>query len=195
MAANVNQTLDIRLVDRHRARILRDIRCSNARFTRPNYHFSLHNARDLDWIREQYDLFGFNSRDNVEFVCMYGYDTTLAEDVRRFAFLRSLPGAYVFTHRYRPVLGRDAPRIPDFFGDRADELIHQLVGIVFRQNMKSMEVYYHWLSAKYVETFGRLHQPLVDTLFRYNQRDRKGADMANPLVRRGRTATDSEPCP
>jgi hypothetical protein len=113
---------------------------------------------------------------------MYGYDTTLAEDVQRFAFLKSLPGAYVFTQRYRPVLGRDAPSGRDFFDHRADDLVNQLIGIVFRQNMKSMEVYYHWLSARYVEAFGKLHQPLVDALFRYNQRDRKGAYIARLLA-------------
>jgi len=32
-------------------------------------------------------------RDNVEFVCMYGFNTSLADDVKRFRFLRSLPGA------------------------------------------------------------------------------------------------------
>jgi hypothetical protein len=90
----------------------------------------------------------------------------------------------IFTQRYRPVLGRDAACMGSFFDHRADDLVNQLIGIVFRQNMKSMEVYYHWLSAKYVAAFGKLHQPLVDTLFRYNQRDRKGAYIADLLAGR-----------
>jgi hypothetical protein len=34
--------------------------------------------------------------------------------------------------------------------------------------------YYRWLSKKYVQTFGRLQPKLADTIFRYNDRDRKG---------------------
>ena len=44
--------------------------------------------------------------------------------------------------------------------------------------MKSMEKYYRWLSKRYVQHFGRLHKGLVDTIFRYNNRDRKGRYIA-----------------
>jgi hypothetical protein len=63
---------------------------------------------------------------------MYGFNTSLAEDVERFRCLRAIPGAYVFVQEYR------------------------------------------WLSKRYVQAFGRLHPNLVDTIFRYNHRDRKG---------------------
>ncbi len=49
----------------------------------------------MDQVRRNYQLFGFTSKDNVEFLCMYGYNTTLEEDVERFRFLRGLPGAVV----------------------------------------------------------------------------------------------------
>ena len=196
LAVNFNQTLDIRLVDAHRARLLRTIPCSNAKFTRRNYHFSLNDARELDLVRRNYGLFGFTAGDNVQFVCMYGYDTSLAEDVKRFAFLKSLPGAYVFVQRYRPVLAREVVFSPGpFFHGRTDELIDQLITLVFTQNMKSMEVYYRWLSARYFETFGKLHMPLVDTLFRYNRRDEKGVYIARMLASKERVPTDVEPRP
>ena len=105
---------------------------------------------------------------------MYGFNTTLAQDVERFRFLRSLPGAYVFVQQYQPILGGPPPAVVDFFDEPSDRLIDELVEIVFSQNMKSMEKYYRWLSKKYVQTFGRLHPKLVDTIFRYNHRDRKG---------------------
>jgi hypothetical protein len=105
---------------------------------------------------------------------MYGFNTTLAQDVERFRFLRSLPGAYVFVQEYQPILGGPPPAVVDFFDETSDRLIDELVEIVFSQNMKSMEKYYRWLSKKYVQTFGRLHPKLVDTIFRYNHRDRKG---------------------
>ena len=41
-----------------------------------------------------------------------------------------------------------------------------------------MEKYYRWVSKRYVETFGRLHNNLVDTIFKYNNRGRKGKYIA-----------------
>jgi len=119
-------------------------------------------------------MFGFGSKDNVEFICMYGFNTTLAEDVDRFRFLRSLPGAYVFVQEYLPIPGGPSPNTADFFDGCADKLIDELIRIIFPQNMKSMEKYYRWVSRCYAETFGRLHKPLVDTIFRYNRRHDKG---------------------
>ena len=112
---------------------------------------------------------------------MYGFNTTLSEDVERFRFLRSLPGAYVFVQEYKPPLGKTEPRLDAFFDDRADELIKELVGIVFPQNMKSMEKYYRWLSQRYFQAFRELHEPLIDTIFRYNHRDRKALYVAKML--------------
>ncbi len=175
---NFTQTLDLRFVNRRKAELLRRIQCSNTRFTRSNYYFSLNDCGNLPLVRERYELFGFTSRDNVEFVCMYGYNTTLAEDVERFRFLRSLPGAYVFTQRYQPVPGGPPPDLAAFFEGDPDRLIEELISIELTQNMKSMETYYRWLGRFYAETFGRLHMPLVDTIFRYNRRHRKGRYIA-----------------
>jgi hypothetical protein len=171
---NFTQSLDLRFVDRERAALLRRVNCCNTRFTRSNYHFSLNDSRHLDLVREKYELFNFSGRDNVEFICMYGFDTTLAEDVVRFRCLRGLPGAYVFAQQYQPILGGPPANIAHFFDGDADRLIDELIAIVFTQNMKSMEKYYRWISRNYAETFGKLHMPLVDTIFRYNYRHRKG---------------------
>jgi len=175
---NFTQTLDLRFVDRSKAELLRRIRCSNTRFTRSNYYFSLNDSRSLDLVREKYDLFGFASKDNVAFVCMYGFNTTLAEDLRRFRFLRTLPGAYVFTQKYQPVPGGPQPDIARFFEGDPDRMIAELIKIEFTQNMKSMETYYRWISRGYAQTFGKLHMPLVDTIFRYNRKHMKGRYIA-----------------
>jgi hypothetical protein len=105
---------------------------------------------------------------------MYGFNTSLADDVKRFRFLRSLPGAYVFMQRYQPVPGGPAPNLSHFFDERADALLDELVRIIFRQNMKSMENYYRWLAVQYAAQRGRIHHLLVETLFRYNSRARMG---------------------
>jgi hypothetical protein len=65
-----------------------------------------------------------------------------------------------------------------FFDENADDLIDELVGILFPQNMKSMEKYFRWVSKRYAETFGRLHKNLVDTIFKYNDRGMKGKYIA-----------------
>jgi hypothetical protein len=127
-----SQTLDLRLVDQEMARLLKRIACSNLRFTRRAYHFSLNDCCNLDAVGRKYRMFGFANRDNVEFIFMYGFGTTLDEFIR----------------------------------------------IVFRQTMKSFENYYRWVSMRYVETFGKLHQGLVDTIFRYNNRRQRGHHMA-----------------
>ena len=75
---NFTQTLDFRMIDKGRAELLRRVRCENTRFTRPNYYFSVNDDENLDRIAEKYALFGFVPKDNVEFVCMYGFNTTLA---------------------------------------------------------------------------------------------------------------------
>ncbi len=179
LQVNFTQTLDLRLVDRELAGILRRIRCSNLRFTRTCYHFSLNASRGFDRVQSAYRMFGFTAADHVEFLCMYGYDTTLREDVERFRFLRSLPGAYAFVQEYQPVLGGPARRPVEFFDDDADDLIDELVGILFKENMKSMEKYYRWVSKRYARCFGALHPRLVDTIFRYNRRDQKGRYIAS----------------
>jgi hypothetical protein len=174
LEVNFNQTLDVRLLTPEFAELLRRIRCSNPAFTRRNYYFSLNDARHLELVRERYDLLRTTGRDNVEFVCMYGFNTSLADDVKRFRLLRSLPGAYVFMQRYQPVPGGPSPNLSCLFDEPADALLDELVRIVFTQNMKSMETYYRWLALQYAAQCGRIHHRLVETVFRYNGRPRMG---------------------
>jgi hypothetical protein len=175
---NFTQTLDIRFLNKEKIRLIRRIKCSNLKFTRRVYHFSLNDTRNIDLYKRKYPLLGFTRRDNVEFICMYGFNTTLAEDVERFRFLRSLPGAYVFVQRYQPIPGGPPPDLDNYFNGDVDTLIEELVTIVFTQNMKSMEVYYRWLSREYAKKYGKLHNGLVDTIFKYNSRQQKGRYLA-----------------
>ncbi|MES9856363.1 MAG: hypothetical protein ABW166_07150 [Sedimenticola sp.] len=182
LTVNFTQTLDIRMLDRDMVVLLKRVGWSNTRFTRPVIHFSLNGLSGLDRVSRNYQLFDFQSRDNVEFICMYDYDTTLEEDVERFRFIRSLPGAYVFVQQYQPTIGAPPKPEIDFFGSNTDRLIDQLIKIVYRQNMKSMEKYYRWLSRRYAQQYGRIHQGLVDVIFRYNGRDQKGLYITSLLA-------------
>ena len=174
LAVNFNQTLDLRLVTPEIAAGLRRLRCQNLTFSRSNYYFSLNDACGLESLRRRYDLMRFSSRDNVEFICLYGYDTTLEEDHERFVFLRSLPGAYVFVQQYLPHPELRPPKRRPFFDEAADKHLDALTRIVFTQNMKSMEKYYRWLCLEYARQCGRIHQQLLETLYRYNRRQSMG---------------------
>lgn len=175
----MSSILDLHLVDEEKARLIRAIPCSNVKFTRTVYHFSLNDTRNLEELRQKYALFHFGAKENVEFICMYGYNTTLAEDLERFRFLRSLPGAYVFVQEYQPIPGGPEPQLKEYFDERADHYIDELVQICFPQSMKSMEKYFRWLSKRYALHFGRLHMGLVDTIFRYNKRYDRGRYIAS----------------
>jgi hypothetical protein len=177
------------MLDSRKAALLRQIKCSNLRFTRSVYHFSLNNNKGIKQLARKYKMLRFTTQDNVEFICMYGFNTTLAEDVARFRFLRSLPGAYVFVQQYQPIIGGPPIASIPFFDENADALIDELIGILFSQNMKSMEKYYRWVSKRYVETFGRLHKNLVDTIFKYNKREMKGKYIATLAGTRKWTTT------
>jgi hypothetical protein len=178
LQVNFNQTLDIRRIDADKAKLLKQIKCSNIRFSRSNYYFSLNDNKHLEQIESNYRLFDFKPSDNVAFICMYGYNTNLKQDLERFRFLRTLPGAYVFSQRYQPILGKHEIVINDYFDHNADEAIDELIRIIYKQNMKSMEIYYRWLSRQYAKVFGKLHKGLVDTVFRYNHKVRKGKYIA-----------------
>ena len=85
---------------------------------------------------------------------------------------------YVFVQPYKPVPGGPPAHVEGFFDERADALLDDLIRIVFPQNMKSMENYYRWVSRLYAQTFGRPHMRRVDTIFRYNHRERRGHYLA-----------------
>lgn len=73
---------------------------------------------------------------------MYGYNTTLKDDVERFRFLRSLPGAYVFVQQYQAISHGPVPELKIFFDDHADKLIDELITIIFTQNSEHVNFTY-----------------------------------------------------
>ncbi|MEW6741928.1 MAG: hypothetical protein AB1486_04135 [Planctomycetota bacterium] len=194
LSVNFNQTLDLRRLDADQAELLRRLHCSSLAFHRRVYHFSLNSCRGLDVLRRCYNLLQVTPEDNAEFVCMYGYNTSLAEDLERLRFLRSLPRAYVFMQRYRPVPGGPAPDLSRLFDERSDEHLSELVRIVFPQNMKNVERYYRWLCFEYARQRGRIHHGLVATLFRYNYRHRRGAflEQLEEIARSARVSDRSD---
>ena len=75
-------------------------------------------------------------------------------------------------------LGGPEADLSGYFAADAEEQIDRLLEITFTQNMKSMEVYYRWLSLLYAQQCGKIHRRLIETLFRYNSRPRMGSFLA-----------------
>jgi len=169
---NFNQTLDLRYLTPEIAKLFRLVDSRNYNFTSTYYYFSINLPKNLELYREKFELLNLPVRKQATFVCMYGFKNSLAEDLRMYKFIQSLKGPSVFVQKYMPAL--NDPNLsfePEtFFDDDAEYHINQLIKIVFGRNMKSMEKYYRWLNLLYTKKFRKIHNPLVDTIFRYNKR-------------------------
>jgi len=44
--------------------------------------------------------------------------------------------------------------------------------VTFRSNGQNWEKYLRWLNKRYFRTFGRYYKPLVNTIYRYNDKER-----------------------
>lgn len=171
---NFNQPLDIRLLNYETAKLLLQIDSRNFYFDRRMYYFSLNNNDDIPIIQDKINILKSLANvyplrmKNITFVCMFGYDTTLSEDIERFAFIKNT-GCIIFVQEYQPIINVPAKNISNFF----DADITSLLNITFNYNGKNFENYLKWLSKKYVEQFGKLYMPLVDKIFKYNNKELK----------------------
>jgi hypothetical protein len=111
-------------------------------------------------------LKGFG-HDAVSGVCIYGFDTRPSEDYARWMMLRRLQ-LIPFFQEYWPIPGVPA-RVPaDFF----DMDLNEVIQLTFRSNGQNWEKYLRWLNRFYYQTFGRYYLPLVEIIYRYNNKHR-----------------------
>jgi hypothetical protein len=165
---NFNQTLDIRRINKKNAILLQKIDSKNYSFTKRMFYFSFNTPDMIPVIKKKLKLFDHLKPTEIRFICMYGYNTTLSDDIERFSFLQKI-GTSPFVQRYKPVLGAGQPEIDEYF----DTDVNHLLEIHFPQNGRIFENFLKWVSRKYVEQFGKLHMPLVDLIFKYNNRQSK----------------------
>jgi len=168
LQVNFNQTLDIKYLTPETAELLQKIDSRNYFFTRRMYYFSLNSPSLIPLVREKIRLLYKLRRSEITFICMYGYNTTLSEDIEIFSFLQSL-GVSPFVQEYQPVIGREAPVVKHYF----DADIAPLFKIYFRQNGRNFERFLKWVSRRYALETGRLCMPLVDMIFKYNNRQHR----------------------
>ncbi|NIM11297.1 MAG: hypothetical protein GTO45_04840 [Candidatus Aminicenantes bacterium] len=163
LQVNFNQTLDIRYLNTGNAELLMNVDSRNYSFSKPMYYFSLNSSALIPVVQEKIKLLKGIKRREITFICMYGYNTTLSDDIRRFSFLQRL-GVVPFVQEFQPVDDSPVPEAENYFDTELDALLD----IYYRFNGRNFEIFLKWVSRKYVEEFGELYMPLVDLIFKYN---------------------------
>ncbi len=163
VAVNFNQTLDIRYIDETIAKLLLQTDSRDYSFKKRLFYFSLNSKALIEIVREKLALLKDLKSSELRFVCMYGYDTSLSDDIARFSFLcqrRISP----FTQKFQPIQGIPTYAPFEYFDCDPEPLAH----LHFPQNGRNFERFLKWAGRKYAEQFGRLYMPLVDRIFQYN---------------------------
>jgi hypothetical protein len=165
LQVNFNQALDLKYLTPANAAWLVRIDSRNYSFTKRRYYFGLNTATQLPFVERALILLkGIQMRQMI-FLCMYGYNTTLADDLQRFRFLDQ-HGLSPFVMEFQPIDDTLPPSVPHYFDTELDPLLK----IRFHHNGKNFENFLKWVSKKYIAEFGRLYLPLVDLIFKYNDR-------------------------
>jgi len=174
---NFSQTLDIAYLTEPLYQALLKVDSQNAKFTRRQFYFSLNFPGTIRQFENRKSMLKGFGEDRVSVVSIYGFDTSLSEDYRRWMMLRRLR-LVPFFQEYWPIEGVPA-KIPEpFFDMDLDEVIR----LTFRSNGQNWEKYLRWLNRRYFETFGRYYKPLLETIYRYNNKERIHKYLQQPEI-------------
>lgn len=164
---NFSQTLDISYLNESVHSLLLKIDSQNARFTRKQIYFSLNYPGTVRQFENKKAMLKGFGKNRVSVVSIYGFDTSLSQDYSRWKLLKRLQ-LVPFFQEYWPIEGIPAKVPEPFFDMELDEVIR----LTFRSNGQNWEKYLRWLNRRYFQTFGRYYQPLVETIYRYNNKER-----------------------
>ena len=167
LAVNFSQTLDISCLTETIYQRLLKVDYRNARFNRKRIYFSCNYPGTISHFMARRAMLKGFGHDAVSVVCIYGFDTRLSEDYARWMMLRRLR-LIPFFQEYWPISGVRA-RVP---GDFFDMDLNEMIRLTFRSNGKNWEKYLRWLNRLYYQTFGRYYLPLVEIIYRYNDKHR-----------------------
>ncbi len=174
-AINFSQTLDIAYLDEAKYELLRRVDSRNARFNKRMIYFSLNYVATTRQFEARRDMLRGLGENHVAVVCLYGFDTTLRQDYERFLCLRRLR-LIPFFQEYWPIAGVPA-RVPaDFF----DMDLNAMIRLTFLSNGQNWEKYLRWLNRLYFARFGRYYRPLIDIIYRYNNKERIARYLRRP---------------
>ncbi len=166
-AVNFSQTLDIAYLEATKHQLLLGVDARNAAFNKRMYYFSLNHPSAIRLFEERRDMLKSFGKDHVGVVCLYGFDNTLTQDYLRWRCLRRLR-LIPFFQEYWPIHGIPSRLSTDFFDMNLDEVIR----LTFRSNGQNWEKYLRWLNRRYFQSFGRYYRPLVEVIYRYNNKER-----------------------
>jgi hypothetical protein len=166
-AVNFSQTLDIAYLDAAKHQLLLRVDSSNAAFNKRMYYFSLNHPSSIRLFEERRDMLKSFGDDHVSVVCLYGFDTALSQDYMRWRCLRRLK-LIPFFQEYWPIYGVPKRLDSDFF----DMDLNEVIRLTFRSNGQNWEKYLRWLNRRYFQSFGRYYRPLVEIIYRYNNKER-----------------------
>lgn len=168
LKVNFNQSLDIRCVNEKLAGLLEAVDSRSYSFKQKMYYFSLSSASMIPVVRKKIALLSGLKKTEIKFLCMFGFDTTLSDDLARFSFLKEM-GVTPFTQKFQTIVGGPKPRVKTYIDTEVDPLMNLHFGL----NGKVFENFLKYVSEKYFEETGEFHMPLVDRIFKYNNKHGK----------------------
>ena len=174
-AVNFSQSLDIAYLTQPLFDILRQVDSQNARFTRRQFYFSVNDVSDIVRFENARPWLKSLGEDAVSVILLYGYNTRLSEDYVRMRMLRRFR-FIPFFQEYWPLPGFPARQPDDFF----DMDLREVIRLTFRSNGYNWEKYLRWLNRLYFRRYGRYYRPLVEIIYRYNNKERIARYLRRP---------------
>ncbi len=174
-AVNFSQSLDIAYLTQPLFDILRQVDSRNARFTKRQYYFSVNDASDIACFEEARPWLRTLGKDAVSVILLYGYNTRMSQDYIRMRMLRRF-ALIPFFQEYWPLPDIPARQPDDFF----DMDLREVIRLTFRSNGYNWEKYLRWLNRLYFQTYGRYYRPLVEIIYRYNNKERIARYLRRP---------------
>ncbi len=165
-AVNFSQSLDISYLNEETFNLLMQVDSRNSKFTKRMYYFSCNSLASVNKFYERKDLLKGFGREAVSVIMMYGFNTRLSEEYEMFLMYKRI-GLIPFVQEYHPIAGVSA-RIPE---DYFDFDLDKVIALTCRTNGQNGEKYLKWLNNHYFNTYGKYYLPLIEKIYRYNNKN------------------------
>ncbi|MFA7467740.1 MAG: hypothetical protein WCY82_05675 [Desulfotomaculaceae bacterium] len=175
ISVNFSQSLDISYVNDYNYQLIKQIDSRNARFNKKMYYFSCNNTKTIDEFINRERFLRDLGKGAVTVIVMFGYNTSLSEDYQILLMLKNLR-LIPFLQEYMPIPGVSA-KMPDNYFDYD---LNEVIKLRFISNGYNWEKYLKWVNNLYYSTFGKYYLPLLEILFRYNNKHKMQWYRARP---------------
>jgi len=151
-AVNFSQSLDISHLNEETFNLLMRVDSRNSKFTKRMYYFSCNSLFNVGEFYNRTILLKGFGREAVSVIMMYGFNTHLSEEYEMLLMLRKI-GLIPVPAKY------------------FDFDLDQVIALPFSTNGQNGEKYLRWLSRHYFNTYGRYYLPLIEKIYRYNNKN------------------------